>query len=137
MSVKVIVTPVRAVGYMLYVRNSVKEFLCVGILATVNIPAQQSVHLVMNVVPLDAIISQKVDVPKNVERNALIVGNLAFGFAIKIVKTSISVRSCVSRNATEVVVTIDAKKYCPVGIVVWVYAVNRVPLCVGDAIKRN
>lgn len=121
----------------MYARNSVKEFLCVGILATVTIPAQQSVHRVINVVPLDAIILQKADVPKNVERNALIVGNLAFGFAIKIVKMSIGARSYVSRNATEVAVTIDAKKYCPVGIDVLVYVVSRVPLCVGDAIKKN
>lgn len=120
----------------MYARNSVKEFLCVGILATVTIPAQQSVHRVINVVPLDAIILQK-DVPKNVERNALIVGNLAFGFAIKIVQMVIVVRSYVLRNVIEVVATIDAKKYCHVGIVVLVYVVSRVPLCVGDAIKKN
>lgn len=58
------------------------------------------------------------DVLKNVERNVLIVGNFVFGFVIKIVKISISVWSCVLRNVIEVVVIIDVKKYCFVGIVV-------------------
>lgn len=58
------------------------------------------------------------DVLKNVERNVLIVGNFVFGFVIKIVKISIGVWSYVSRNVIEVVVIIDVKKYCFVGIVV-------------------
>lgn len=58
------------------------------------------------------------DVLKNVERNVLIVGNFVFGFVIKIVKISISVWSCVLRNVIEVVVIIDVKKNCFVGIVV-------------------
>lgn len=37
MFVKVIVVFVWVVGYMLYVRNFVKEFLCVGIFVIVNI----------------------------------------------------------------------------------------------------
>lgn len=77
------------------------------------------------------------DVLKNVERNVLIVGNFVFGFVIKIVKISISVWSCVLRNVIEVVVIIDVKKYCFVGIVVWVYVVSCVLFCVGDVIKRN
>lgn len=58
------------------------------------------------------------DVLKNVERNVLIVGNFVFGFVIKIVKISIGVWSYVLRNVIEVVVIIDVKKYCFVGIVV-------------------
>lgn len=58
------------------------------------------------------------DVLKNVERNVLIVGNFVFGFAIKIVKISIGVWSYVLRSVIEVVVIIDVKKYCFVGIVV-------------------
>lgn len=58
------------------------------------------------------------DVLKNVERNVLIVGNFVFGFVIKIVKISIGVWSYVLRNVIEVVVIIDVKKNCFVGIVV-------------------
>lgn len=58
------------------------------------------------------------DVLKNVERNVLIVGNFVFGFVIKIVKISIGVWSYVLRNVIEVVVIIDVKNYCFVGIVV-------------------
>lgn len=58
------------------------------------------------------------DVLKNVERNVLIVGNFVFGFVIKIVKISIGVWCYVLRNVIEVVVIIDVKKYCFVGIVV-------------------
>lgn len=58
------------------------------------------------------------DVLKNVEKNVLIVGNFVFGFVIKIVKISIGVWSYVLRNVIEVVVIIDVKKYCFVGIVV-------------------